>query len=214
MAGFQGNFDLFSQAFPNDLVPSVIKLMLREWPGAPRPSGTPLENRITNLFVGHLQRVMRNYELPQFKFTLRPKSPDPDSDSEIGEFDITVDSFSCHPDAFLIVECKRLNVETESGFQSLAGSYTGDEGMGCFISGQYQSGGNIGGMLGYVMTRTISDAITSINQQLVNHHDGLRLLKPFELQESVIIPDEQHVKQTTHSLDDGDFEIMHLFVKF
>jgi len=111
---------------------------------------------------------MRNYELPQFKFTLRPKAPDPNSDTE--------------------------------------------KGMGCFISGQYQSGGNIGGMLGYVMTRTISDAITSINHQLADHHDGLRLLKPFELQQSVIMPDEQDVKQTTHSLDDGDFEIVHLFV--
>lgn len=214
MFGFQGNFDLFAQAFPNGLVPSVFKLMLDEWPSVPRPSGAPLENRITNRFVAHLKRVMRNYELPQFKFTLRPKSPDPNSDSESGEFDITVDSFSCHPDAFLIVECKRLNVETDSGFQSLAGSYIGAEGMGCFISGQYQSGGNIGGMVGYVMTRTIADAMTSINGQLAKHHTGLKLSEPFELQASAIVPNEQYVKQTTHALDNGNFEIVHLFVMF
>jgi len=41
MVGFQGNFDLFAQAFPNDLVPSVFKLsvaaggwsIFARWPG-------------------------------------------------------------------------------------------------------------------------------------------------------------------------------------
>ena len=214
MVGLQGDFDLFAQAFPNDLVPSVFQLTLKEWPNAPRPEGNPLENRITNRFVGHLQRVMRNYELPQFKFTLRPKAADPDSDSESGEFDIAVRSFSCHPDAFLIVECKRLNIETDTGLQSRAASYIGDDGMGCFISGQYQSGGNIGGMLGYVMTRTIEDAIVAINQQLAAGHNAMRLQQPFELQASAIVDNEPQMRQTTHSLDDGDFEIVHLFVKF
>ena len=214
MVGFQGNFDPFARAFPNDLVPTVLMLMLNEWPNALRPAGNPLENRITNRFVGHLRRVMRDYELPLFKFGYRPKMPDPDSDSEIGELDIVVDSFSRHPDALLIVECKRLNVETDSGFQSQAGKYVGDEGMGCFISGQYQSGGNIGGMLGYVTTRTIESAMASINQQLDADHETLRLQKPFELQESEIIPDESQVKQTTHTLSNGDFEIVHLFVRF
>jgi hypothetical protein len=214
MVGFQGNFELFAQAFPNDLVPSVFMLMLKEWPNAPRPAGNPLENRITNRFVGHLQRVMRNYELPRFKFGYREKMPDPDSDFETGELDIVVDSFSRHPDAILIVECKRLNVETETGFRSGAGAYVGDEGMGCFISGQYQSGGNIGGMLGYVMTRTIEDAIASINQQLGPHRNVLRLREPFAFQESTIIPGESQVKQTTHILRDGDFTIVHLFVRY
>ena len=81
MVGFQGNFDPFARAFPNDLVPSVFMLMLKEWPNALRPAGNPLENRITNRFVGHLRRVMRDYELPLFKFGYRPKMPDPDSDS-------------------------------------------------------------------------------------------------------------------------------------
>lgn len=214
MVAFQGNFDLFAKAFPNDLIPSVLTLMLREWPNAPRPSGNPIENRITTRFVGHLERVMRNYELPQFKFTLRPKVATPYADSETGEFDIAVDSFSRHPDAFLIVECKRLNVETNTGFTSHAASYVGEQGMGCFISGQYQSGGNIGSMLGYVMTRTIDDAIASIDEALTAGHSTLRLNEPFSLQRSAIVPNEPYVRQTTHTLDSGEFRIMHLFVKF
>lgn len=214
MVDFQGNFDPFAQAFPNDLVPSVIDLMLKEWPNAPRPTANPLENRITHRFVGHLQRVMRNYDMPLFSFEYRPKVPDPDSDSESGELDIKVRSFSPHPDAFLVLECKRLNVETDTGFNSRAGEYVGAEGMGCFISGQYESGGNIGGMLGYVMTRTIEGAVSSINQQLEIHHKKLHIQRPYILQGSAILPNEPQVKQTTHKLSDGDFEIVHVLVKF
>ena len=69
-------------------------------------------------------------------------------------------------------------------------------------------------MLGYVMTRTIEDAMASINQQLEEHHEKLQLRQPRELRESGILPDELQVKQTTHALVDGGFEIIHLFLKF
>jgi len=214
MGGFQGSFELFADAFPNDLVPSVFRMMLKEWPNAPRPVDTPLENRITNRFVGHLQKVMRTYEHPQFKFTCRPKLPDADADSESGEVDISIDSFSCRPDAFLVIECKRLNVQRNHRFKSLAGEYVGKKGMGCFLSGQYQSGGNVGGMLGYVMTRTIDSALQSINRQLADNHEELRLIEPHELRESDIVPNEADIKQTTHAVRSAKLEIVHLLVQF
>ncbi len=214
MVGFQGNFDLFANAFPNDFVPSVFQMMLAEWPNAPRPVGDPFENRITNRFIGHLQKVMRTYDFPAFKFTCRPKLPSPDADTEKGEVDISIDSFSCRPDSFLVVECKLLNVQTDHGFESLAGKYVGKGGMGCFVSGQYQSGGNVGGMLGYVMTRTIDSAIDSINRQLADKHARLQLTEPYELRESEIVPNEADIKQTTHALSTAQFEIIHLFVRF
>lgn len=214
MAGTRGDFDRFAHAFPNDLVPSVIRFMLAEWPNAPRPRENPLENRITNRFVGHLRRVLRSYEMPQFSFEYRPKVADPDSDVEAGELDISVRSFSPHPDALLVIECKRLNLETESGFRSLAGEYVGDQGMGCFINGQYQSGGNVGAMLGYVMTRTIGDAVDSINQRLVGRRAELQLQEPHELQESAILPGQPNVRQTNHLVAHSDFAILHVLVMF
>ncbi len=214
MVGFQGNFELFAKAFPDDLVPSVFRMMLKEWPHAPRPVADPLENRITNRFVGHLQKVMRTYDQPLFEFSYRHKLPDPNADSERAEVDISVRSFLPPSKGFLAIECKRLNVQKNDGFHSLAGKYVGEGGMGCFISEQYQSGGNVGGMLGYVMTRTIDSAMNSINGQLASHREELQLIAPYKLRESGIVPNEANIKQTTHALSDADFEIIHLLVQF
>lgn len=210
----QGIFDFFAQAFPNDLLPSVFRFMLAEWPNSPRPSENPLENRITNRFVAHLQDVMRKQELPRFKFICRPKLPDVESDSESGEIDIQVDSHSCHPDAYLVIECKRLNVETDGGFASQAGEYIGDGGMGCFLSGQYPSGGNVGAMLGYVMTRTIQEAMNSINGQLSAHQEILNLREPYMLGDSSFLPDEPHVKETWHTYKGNTLQIAHIFLQY
>lgn len=211
----QGDFDLFATAFPRGLLPEVIQLMVDEWPNISPPQSNPLENRITNRFAGHLTKVMRTYENPRLRFTCRPKLANPDADSESGELDIEVTSYSPHPDAFLVVECKRLNVETDSGFASGAGDYVGPEGMGCFVSGQYSSGGDEGIMLGYVMTRTISDAVVSINLQLAKKHVDLRLVPPHELANSTIVHHNSEVRETSHMVNgDRKLVLAHVFVDF
>lgn len=211
-----GNFDLFAAAFPNGMVSDVIELMLSEWKNVASTRDRPLENRITNRFAGHLTRVMRLHDKPQFRFTCRPKLANPYSDSEIGEIDVQVTSFSPHPDAFLVIECKCLNVESEQhGFSSQAGKYVGEGGMGCFISNQYDSGGDVGVMFGYVMTRTISAAMLSINEQLKLKHDDLGMAEPYQLQTSSIIPDNCNVRETMHTLADrSQFRIVHAFVSY
>jgi len=54
-----GSFGLFAEAFPTDLLPAVFALILEEWPRSPRPDEKPIENRISNRFVGHLNNAMR-----------------------------------------------------------------------------------------------------------------------------------------------------------
>ena len=110
------------------------------------PEGNPIENRITNRFVGHLENVIRKRakdridqlfssdgsgtrcpcskkrgqdacpgakgSLPPFRFSYRPKLADAASDTESGEVDICITSFSVHPEAYFVFECKRLNVQT------------------------------------------------------------------------------------------------------
>ena len=214
MVDLEGDFEPFASAFPNRLVPDVIEMVVREWPNCTRPTDVPLENRITNRFVGHLRRQMRNYDRPLFKFSCRPKLADPDADSELGEIDIEVTSFSNRPDAFLVLECKRLNVQTESGFASCAGEYVGSGGMGCFISGQYRSAGRIGVMLAYVMTRSVDDAIKSVDIQLEQHGATLFMRTPFKLFASTSLPNLPQVKKTSHNLGDGHFEIIHAFLRY
>jgi len=210
-----GDFHHFETAFPNEFVPDVLRLLLAEWPKVTRPDANPLENRITNRFVGHLRMVMRKQDRPHLRFDCRPKLTSASEDSEVGEIDIQVTSYSPHPDAFLVIECKRLNTENASGFQSGAGEYVGKQGMGRFISKQYESGGDVGVMLGYVMTRTIDDAMQSIDTQLAVRYRELKMLPPFRFADSKILPNRRHVKQTTHNLD-GEFEfvIVHALVHF
>jgi len=209
-----GEFDLFADAFPTDLLPEVFSVVIKEWPNSPRPEGNPLENRITNRFLGHLTTVMRKKQAPNFSFHLRPKLPDPDSDSESGEIDIRVRSFSPHPDAYFVFECKRLNVQYDSGFATEASKYVGDGGMGCFVSGQYPTTCDCGGMLGYVMDGNVPAAVKAINKALGNRREQLRLQPPYQLTPSESMSRDGSVRQTAHRQNQHVLLIYHVFLTF
>jgi hypothetical protein len=208
-----GTFDGFANAFPTDLLPTVFAMVWKEWPKSPRPDQKPLENRITNRFVGHLTGVMRKESTPAFKFIYRPKLASADSDSETGEVDIRIDSFSCHPDAYFVFECKRLNVQYDSGFDTCASAYVGNGGMGCFVTGQYPTTCECGGMLGYVMDGNIPSAVAAVNTALGSHRQQLRLRPPHTLQPATLIADKD-VHQTAHDKDQATLTIYHLFLPF
>ncbi|MGE0529472.1 MAG: hypothetical protein AB7P49_20660 [Bdellovibrionales bacterium] len=208
-----GDFDLFSELFPTDLLPSIFSFVLSEWPESPRPTGDPIEIRITNRFVGHLRTVLRKWSLP-FRFDYRPKLADPNADKESGEVDIRVRSFSPDPDAFFVCECKRLNVHYPSGFKTEAGEYVGKGGMGCFISGQYPATCNCGGMLGFVMDGDITNAVEAINQALGNNKSKLFLRKPYQLEQAGICGNDDRIRQTSHDKPNPGFLIYHLLVKY
>ncbi len=207
-----GSFDPFADAFPTDLLPAIFALILDEWPRASRPTDKPIENRITNCFLGHLQHVMRRNPLP-FKFHYRQKLAAAESDSESGELDICIDSFSRHPDAFFVFECKRLNVTYPTRFDSEAASYVGEEGMGCFISGQYPATCDCGGMIGYVMDGVVSTAIDAVNKALHGRRAELRLNPPHELVKAELIADSR-VFQSAHQQDQRTLLIYHIFLPF
>jgi hypothetical protein len=206
-----GSFDRFADAFPTDLLPAVFALILHEWPRAPRPTDKPIENRITNRFVGHLQNVMRRKSLPSFKFHYRPKLAAAESDFESGEVDIYIDSHSCHPDAYFVFECKRLNVTYPTRFDTEAASYVGEEGMGCFISGQYPTTCECGGMIGYVMDGVVSTAIAAVNGALKDRRAELRLNPPHQLIQAELIADPR-VFQSAHRQNQGTLLIYHIFL--
>jgi len=209
-----GEYDLFADAFPTDLLPEVFSVVIDEWPKSPRPEGNPLENRITNRFVGHVANAMRRKRTPKFKFLLRPKLADPESDSASGEIDIYIHSFSPHPDAYFVFECKRLNVQYDSGFATEASAYVGPEGMGCFISGQYPTTCDCGGMIGYVMDGNVPAAILAVNRALQATLAQLRLQPPHELTRATIMGDDDGVHQTIHERNPHDLLIYHILLPY
>lgn len=209
-----GNFDGFADVFDNRLLPAVFAMVIEEWPRAPRPTAKPIENRITNRFVGHLSGVIRKRKLPSFTFVYRQKLADPDVDSESGEIDICVHSCSCHPEAFFGFECKCLNVQTKRGLKSKAGAYVSATGMGCFVSGQYPTTSGFGGMLGYVMDRDVASAIVAINKALKRKKDTLRLTSSHCLEPAVICPGSDDVFETAHETNGHSLLIYHLLLPF
>lgn len=209
-----GNFDGFADVFDNSLLPEVFAMVIEEWPKALRPTAKPLENRITNRFVGHLLGAVRKRKLPSFSFIYRPKLADPDSDSESGEIDICVHSCSCHPEAFFGFECKCLNVQTKGGLKSQAGAYVGAKGMGCFVSGQYPTTCGCGGMLGYVLDRDIASATKAINKALKRTKNALRLASPHRLKPADICPVSDGIFETTHETDGHSLLIYHILLPF
>jgi hypothetical protein len=209
-----GEFNLFADAFPTGLLPEVFSVVIEEWPNSPRPEGKPLENRITNRFVGHLSNAMRRKHRPCFKFRCRPKLADADSDSESGEVDMLIDSFSPHPDAYFVFECKRLNVQYDSGFKDGASAYVGNEGMGCFISGQYPTTCDCGGMLGYVMDGNVAAAVSAVDRALRDKRRQLRLRPPHKLAQATIMGDDGGVHQTTHGPNQHELKIYHLLLSY
>lgn len=205
-----GNFEPWARAFPNSLVPQLLRCILAEWPRFIRPLRN-LENRITVRFVAHLQYTLRD-QVP-FGFYARQKLVAPDADTESGEVDITVHA-GIDPLVFFGFECKRLNIlcAKRGHVNSNASEYVGKDGMECLTSGQYHGGGNSAGMIGYVMDGRVDDARTAVDRALLRRARRLRLLPPKRLHPADLAPDLVDVLKTLHHNRAGICLIYHLLL--
>ena len=204
-----GSFEAWAACFPDDCLPLVFKTLVEEWPNF-RRADRPLENRITHNFVAYLQRVTR-WKVP-FGFYYRDKKTSSSKDSEEGEIDIVVRA-GIDPLVFFGFECKRLNVvRSDSRTRSEAAAYVGDEGMGCFLSGQYEGGGESGGMIGYVLDGNIHSARSAVEHAIQTNAISLQLLPPEALIHVTAFPDYQDIEKTLHRYRKGEFTIYHVFL--
>lgn len=207
-----GNFDDFADAFPMGLLPLVFRVILQEWPKFPRTSRKPLENRITKPFVGHLQTCQDARRLPFF-FDSNVKLVESSSDTELGEIDIRI-MHGKRPKIFFAFECKCLNVVREGKRDSQAGKYVGAGGMGCFLSGQYEGGGDCGGMIGYVMDNNLDYAKIAVNSALTKSAKLLGLQRPYKLNSAALLPEGLGCSETIHAVKKSNFTIYHLFLAY
>jgi hypothetical protein len=205
-----GNPEPWADAFPVEHLPAVFRVILEEWLRFVRPiARQKLENRITNRFVGHLQREALRKRHP-FNFRFRSKLPDPDRDAESGELDIEVFT-GLNTEVYFAFECKRLRV---SATRSRAEEYVGPGGMGCFITGQYDGRAGCAGMIGYVMDDDVKSARAAVDRAIQRRQTALRLLPPKNLHSASILPTEPRIRQTRHRLRGRDFLICHFFLQF
>lgn len=207
-----GDFDPFEDVFPESLLPWLFRIILHEWPKFPRTSRQPLENRITIPFVGHLQICADTRRLP-FIFDFGAKILDADKDTVIGELDIRV-MRGQRPKVFFAFECKCLNVLRNGKRYSQAGKYIGIDGMGCFLSGRYCGGSDIGGMIGYVMDNDLDYAKLAVNRALRRNIEPLGLKEPEHLSQTSMCSEESRCSETRHLINNKLFTIYHMLLEF
>ena len=205
-----GRVGMWAPLFAEELIPDIIELVLDGWASFSQPSGDELEVPITRRLREHLRKEKNLRRLP---FSIWPESSetDPETGAEIGRIDLRF-LHGWREGVYFAIECKRLNVVTESGRRkSLAGPYL-REGMMRFLDGKYASGLDKGGMLGYVMDGKVAHAIRSVAKAINKRRVTLLMAKGTGLDRSSVKPDNPLVKETRHSLASGEFVIHHLYV--
>jgi hypothetical protein len=200
----------WASQFPDDYVPALLELILNSWGTFSVPNDLH-ENPITRHFCAHLQN---NKNRDKHFFRIEWESTDLDEDgNELGRIDLKFIGFgSCDEKVYFSVECKRLRVTFPGGtFASLARQYV-EEGMIRYFNGQYVSGLNKGGMLGYVMDGDTKTAITDVKKAVEARRSILQMDLAATLEASGIV-NKKMVKQTRHSTrDSSSFLIHHIFL--
>lgn len=207
--GYAGNPDLWADLFPDDLIPAIIDLVLQSWKAFRKPAPTEHEVPITKRFCACLRQHKTRNRLP---FAILPESEElePESGELLGRIDLRL-LHGHHEEVYFAIECKRLNVVTNSKRSSLARDYV-EKGMMRFITGKYAKGLDKGGMLGYVMDGKVAGAIASVKQAIDSRSSLLALDKGTSLCVCTLRPTDKQVKETKHIPSGNSFVIYHVFV--
>ena len=206
-----GDPSLWSDLFPDQLIPDILDLVLDTWRCFEKPSPNEWEVPISLRFCSSLCNMKnKNQDLP---FTIWPESSIRDSTTgeEISRIDIRF-LHGYKENVYFAFECKRLRVPYGSKIRSYATEYVGADGMMCFITGKYSKGLIAGGMMAYVMDGKINSAIRDVNSAILKKCIELRMFVCKGLSSSSIKPDQPALKETRHDIDSKDFVIHHIFL--
>jgi len=207
--GYAGTPDLWADLFPDGLVPAIIDLVLECWNTFHKPSADELEVPITRRFCAHLRGQKDRSRLP-FNIVHESEELEVGSGELLGCIDLRL-VHGFRDDVYFAIECKRLNVVSNGKRSSLAGAYV-EKGMMRFIMGQYASGLDKGGMLGYVMDGKVPEAIAFVKDAIDSRSTALAMPSGTSLSACDIRADLDHVRQTSHLPSGKVFLIYHLFV--
>ncbi|MBN2211143.1 MAG: hypothetical protein JW709_07075 [Sedimentisphaerales bacterium] len=202
------NLDMWANRFPFSLVPQAIQLVLDSWKTF-RTTQTN-EVKITQEFCPILNRNQKLTELP---FIVDPEITllNERGTDQIGRLDLRIIHGHIR-EAYFSFECKRLRWKFPGGrFDSLADAYVTD-GMYRYFNGQYATGLDKGGMLGYVMDGKCDEAVNDVQKAVEKRRSNLYMQGSETLKASSAIASNQ-VKETHHKYGpDGNFIVYHIFL--
>ncbi|MCH8148694.1 MAG: hypothetical protein IH987_11980 [Planctomycetes bacterium] len=206
--------DLSHELFPHGLVPQILQLIVDTWRSFRRPKDEEDEPKITNRFVVELQAEAR-WRKARFLVMAHVKDLedlDPITGKSFVEIDICVLQ-GYEPRCYFGIEAKKLNTTTSGGkWESHAGKYSGNGGMGCFVDGRYAHYQCQGAMVGYVIDGDCTRAKECIKKSIEKRAKALRVPVPCPLHPAEHLPDNSDAFETLHSLDRGEFKIYHVLL--
>lgn len=179
--------------FPEGFNGEVMHLVWETWQHFSVKDQVRWENRITALFRDALIEAYVKAQRRWF-ITLEDPITDPNYGTELGRNDLRFyppENFG--QTIFFTLECKRLRVRTQSGFDHLSGEYVGS-GLKRFSSDDhYSSGLPCGGMLGYVMDGQLDEAFASVKSEIEKRKQELKMKKKRPVRTpSSVLPHHQH----------------------
>lgn len=198
----------WASQFPDDYVPMIISMILESWGSF--KTNERLEPRISRKFFNQLQQHQESHRLP-FLLDYEVSYPNEDGSRDLGRLDYRF-IHGYRRSVYFAIECKRLRVTFPGGdYDALANEYV-KEGMYRYFNGQYATGLNKGGMLGYVMDGDTKAARADVKKAIENRRAMLHMKPTATLEASGLVNDNL-VKQTRHSEHgQSSFDIHHIFL--
>jgi hypothetical protein len=208
-----GDAEIWSDTFPQELVPRLVDLVTDTWASFPKPSSSDREVPITRRFK-HVLKQAKDFKRLPIRVEREPAEDDPNTGEELGRIDLKfLPAISAREEVYFAFECKRLNAVIGGVRRSLAPEYV-TEGMMRFVTGQYASLGTHGGMIGYVLDGSGPDAISSVDENVRSRLVELCMSTSSGLQPSSLRPVNNLIRETNHNLlPQRPFRLHHLFLE-
>jgi hypothetical protein len=207
-----GDPSMWSDLFPEDMVPEILDLVWDTWAEFPPPAPDELEVPLTRRFKTALKHAKDFRRLP-LRIEREPAEDDPTTAEELGRIDLKLSpAGSAREEVYFAFECKRLYAIEHGTRRARAAEYV-KEGMFRFCTGQYAVSMRHGGMIGYVLNGRCYDAIGAVEKNFTTHVGTLCMSMPARFHPSALRPENDLIRETTHNLKPSrPFRLHHIFL--
>ena len=205
-----GDPGMWSDTFPDHLVPRILDLVMETWEAFEKPAPTDHEVPITRRLRRALKQA-KDYKRLPVRIERESAEDDPTTGEELGRIDLKfLPAMSALEEVYFAFECKRLNILENGKRRTLAPEYV-IEGMMRFVIGRYASIMQHGGMIGYVFDGRCNDAIRLVKNNIRKRCDELQLDIDSLLVQSRLRPNNLMIRETAHRLS-RSFLLHHVFL--
>ena len=205
-----GDPGMWSDTFPDHLIPRILDLVTETWESFEKPTPTEHEVPITRRLKRALKQA-KDYQRLPVRIERESAEDDPITGEELGRIDLKfLPAVSALEEVYFAFECKRLNILENGKRRTLAPEYV-MEGVMRFVTGRYASIMQHGGMIGYVLDGRCNDTIRLVQSNIRRRCRALQLDADSILLQSRLPPDNPMIRETAHKLS-RSFVLHHVFL--